>query len=87
MGVIAFLLSIGVGFGLACLIFASILSKSNDIGNSIGSASNYTGGPVFDRRSDRMKKEERESFAISYTRDENYMDKGPASYKKVEIKR
>ena len=34
-----------------------------------------------------MKKEERESFAISYTRDENYMDKGPASDKKVEIKR
>ena len=87
MGVIAFILSVGVGFGLACLIFASILSKSNDIGNSIGSASNYSGGVVFDRRADRMKKDERESFALSYTRDDRYVDNGPAADKKVEIMR
>ena len=35
MGVFALLLAIGLGFGLACLIFASLLDKSNDIGNSI----------------------------------------------------
>lgn len=87
MAFIALILSIGLGFGLACLIFANLLSKSNDIGNSIGSASRYSGGVVFDRRSDRMKKDEKESFALSYTRDENYADKGPASDKKVEIQR
>ena len=87
MGVIAFILSIGVGFGLACLIFASLLSKSNDIGNSIGSASSYSGGVVFDRRADRMKKDERENFALSYTNDEKYKDHGPAAGKKVEIQR
>ena len=87
MTVIALILSIGLGFGLACLIFASLLSKSNDIGNSICSASSYSGGVVFDRRSDRMKKDEKETFALSYTRDENYVDKGPAPSKKVEIQR
>ncbi len=44
MGVLSFVLAIGLGFGLACLIFASLLSKSNDIGNSIGDAAHYTVG-------------------------------------------
>ncbi|MBR4556857.1 MAG: hypothetical protein IKO15_05175 [Clostridiales bacterium] len=85
---ISVILSIGIGFGLACLIFANLLAKSNDIGNSIGSASQYSRGVVFDRRVDRMKKEERENFALSYTtNDERYIDKGPAADKKVEIQR
>lgn len=66
MGVVAFVLAIGLGFGLACFIFASILSKSNDIGNSIGNANLYTGGIVYERSVDRLKKSEIDSFGISY---------------------
>ena len=84
---ISVILSIGIGFGLACLIFANLLAKSNDIGNSIGSASQYSRGVVFDRRVDRMKKDERENFGLSYMNDEKYIDKGPAADKKVEIQR
>ena len=87
MGVVAFILAIGLGFGLACLIFASLLDKSNDIGNSIGTASTYSEGVVFDRRVDRMKKEERESFGSTYTLDEKYIDKGPVVDQKVELRR
>ena len=38
---ISFLFAIGVGFGLSCLIFGSMLDKSNNIGDSRGSANDY----------------------------------------------
>ncbi len=66
MGVVAFIFAIGLGFGLACFIFASLLSKSNDIGNSIGNANRYTGGIVYDRSVDRLRKDEIESFGVGY---------------------
>lgn len=44
----AFVLAIGVGFGLACLIFASLLFKSNDLGDSVGKAELYTSGIDYD---------------------------------------
>lgn len=85
MGILSFILSIGLGFGLACLIFASLLSKSNDIGNSIGEASHYTTGVTFDRRQDKIKKSEKDTFAIGYCRvDEQRKWKEPASDKMVE---
>ena len=85
MGILALILSIGLGFGLACLIFASLLAKSNDIGNSIGEASHYTGGVIFDRRQDRIKKSEKDTFAIGYCRmDERSGRVEPASDRMVE---
>ena len=34
-------ISIALGFALACLIFAVLLSRSNDIGNSVGMVEDY----------------------------------------------
>ena len=43
---IFFLLS-GVGFGIACLIVAGRLHKSNDIGNSTGGFSDYAATDIY----------------------------------------
>ena len=87
MSIFALILSIGLGFGLACLIFASLLAKSNDIGNSIGEASHYTAGVTFDRRQDQIKKSEKDTFAIGYCRvDEQLQKIEPASDRLVEQK-
>ena len=86
MGVLSFVLAIGLGFGLACLIFASLLSKSNDIGNSIGDAAHYTVGISYDRSVDRLKRDERDTFGTGYFRDEELAKPEPDSNKLVEKK-
>ena len=87
MGVLSFVLAIGLGFGLACLIFASLLSKSNDIGNSIGDAAHYTVGISSDRSVDRLKRDERETFGTGYFREEELNRPEPESNKLVEQKK
>lgn len=52
MAVIALILSIGLGFGLACFLFASLLSKSNNIGDSVGEAEQYHAKAIFDQHLD-----------------------------------
>ena len=84
MGVFALLLAIGLGFGLACLIFASLLDKSNDIGNSIASSSRYSIGINYDRSRDKLKKDEKESFTIGYIHMEDYNPNEPSSEKLVD---
>lgn len=84
MGVFALLLAIGLGFGLACLIFASLLDKSNDIGNSIASSSRYSIGINYDRSRDKLKKDEKESFTIGYIHKEDYNPNEPSSEKLVD---
>ena len=39
--IISTLFSVSLGFALACFIFAIILSRSNDIGNSTGTVEDY----------------------------------------------
>ena len=84
MGVLAFILAIGLGFGLACLIFASILAKSNDIGNSVASSGRYSVGISYDRSLDKLKKDEKESFTTGYIHPEDYNPNEPAGEKLVE---
>ena len=84
MGVFAFILAAGVGFGTACFIFASLLMKSNDIGNSIGSAYHYSNGVLFDRREDKISNSVRDSFGLGYIRNEERNAYKPGSDKKVE---
>ena len=85
MTVLALILAAGVGFGLACFIFASLLAKSNDIGNSIGEASHYSLGIAYDRTQDKMKKEETETFGLGYFREEDQKKiTEPAEDKPVE---
>jgi hypothetical protein len=84
MGVLAFLLAIGLGFGLACLIFASILAKSNDIGNSVASSGRYSVGISYDRSRDKLNRNERETFTTGYIHPEDYNPNEPASEKPVD---
>ncbi|MBR3462469.1 MAG: hypothetical protein IKH20_07320 [Clostridiales bacterium] len=84
MDFFALILAIGVGFGTACFIFASLLIKSNDIGNSIGSAYHYSRGVSFDRREDKISSSVRESFGMGYIREEERNAYKPGSDKKVE---
>lgn len=84
MGVLAFILAIGLGFGLACLIFASLLAKSNYIGNSVASSGRYSIGINYDRSRDKLKKDEKESFTVGYIHKEDYNPNEPASEKLVD---
>lgn len=84
MGILAFILSIGLGFGLACLIFASILAKSNDIGNNMAEASRYTPGIDYDRSRDKLNKSERDSFTTGYIHAEDIDPNEPLGEKPVE---
>lgn len=87
MDILALILAIGLGFGLACLIFASLLSKSNDIGNSVGEAGRYTVGISYDRSVDKLKKNEVDTFGLGYFRAEELNKPEPASEKPVEQKK
>ena len=85
MGILALILSVGLGFGLACLIFATLLAKSNDIGNSIGEVAYYSVGITYDLNRNKMKDSEKETFALGYFREEEKNKKVvPASDKLVE---
>ena len=85
MDILAMLLAIGLGFGLACLIFATILSKSNDIGNSIGEVSKYSNGIYYDQTADKLKNSTAiDSFGLSYITKDDRSGVVPPTEKKVE---
>ena len=79
------ILASGLGFGLACFIFASLLSKSNDIGNSIGSVYDYGSGVNFDTRANRMKKSEKDTFGATYISPEERQKSKCDVNRKVEL--
>lgn len=55
MNILICIVSIALGFALACLIFAVLLSRSNDIGNSTGKVTDYKIDVSFDVRKDRLE--------------------------------
>ncbi|MBR4948445.1 MAG: hypothetical protein IKZ29_07805 [Clostridiales bacterium] len=63
---LSFLFASGVGFGLACWIFGTLLDKSNNIGDSHGSMADYRAYVSFTARKDRLNKEEKASFCSRY---------------------
>lgn len=65
---LSFLFASGVGFGLACLIFGTLLDRSNNIGDSRGGVSDYKAYVSFTARKDRLNKEERGSFCRMYAK-------------------
>ena len=65
---LSFLFASGVGFGLACLIFGTLLDRSNNIGDSRGGVSDYKAYVSFTARKDRLNKEERGSFCSMYAK-------------------
>ena len=63
---ISFLLASGLGFGLSCWILGTLLEKSNSIGDSRGTKSDYNANAVFTIRKDRMSGNERNTFCDTY---------------------
>lgn len=70
----ALILAIGLGFGISCHIFASILSKSNDIGNSVGEASQYDAKVKYDRSMHGMDEYQDKEFREKYLCDEYFRE-------------
>ena len=66
INLMAFLFAIGLGFGLAFWICGTILDKSNNIGDSVGSSAEYRAFVTFTTRRDRMSGSERDSFCRLY---------------------
>lgn len=84
MAVLFIILSTGLGYGLTFLVFATILEKSNDLGNSIGSASRYSNGIAYDISRDDLKYEQATSYLSRYIKDEDRDHAEPPSNGKVE---
>lgn len=58
----ALLFALGLGFGLSCWIFGTILEKSNNIGDSRGDKNQYGAFVVYTDQKDRLSKDERQSY-------------------------
>lgn len=58
----ALLFALGLGFGLSCWIFGTILEKSNNIGDSRGDKNEYGAFVVYTDQKDRLSKDERQSY-------------------------
>ena len=72
MVIYLWIISAALGFALACLVFAVILSRSNDIGNSTGMAEDYKIDISFDVSKDRLeqnwaKLDEADLFITEYS--------------------
>ena len=76
--ILAFLFAIGLGFGLSCWIFGTILDKSNNIGDSRGKINDYRAYVTFTARKDRMSKSERDSFSARYAEKIDIPSSGPS---------
>ena len=67
MDVLAFIFAIGLGFGLACWACGTLLDKSNNIGDSVGSKDIY-GIYVHFTCERRLDKKEIGTFCISHAK-------------------
>ena len=83
INLMAFLLATGLGFGLACWICGTILNKSNNIGDSIGSGDEYRAFVTFTARRDRISGSERNNFSSLYGKNLNDPYLQPCGNEKV----
>ena len=65
---LSIVLGIGFGFGFATLVFGYFLEKSNNIGDSVGSAFYYVRSRKFIGRENKMTPSERSHFISRYHR-------------------
>ena len=66
MSFLALLLAIGLGFGVACWACGTLLDKSNNIGDSVGSKGVYGAFVNFTAKKDRLNKADRSNFCRMY---------------------
>lgn len=75
--VIAFIIALGFGFGLSLWIFASLLEKSNNKGDSVGGKSAYKAFANFTVKKDKMSNVDRDCFLNQYARAFAANERGP----------
>lgn len=63
---LSFLFASGLGFGLSCFIYGTMLDKSNNIGDSKGDKNEYNVHVNFLVRKDRMSNQEKNTFSMTY---------------------
>ena len=80
MDVLAFIFAVGLGFGIACWACGTLLDKSNNIGDSVGTKDNY-GVHIHFTCERRLNNKERDTFCLSHAKPiegENNAPKGSA---------
>ena len=75
---LAFLFAGGVGFGLSCWIFGTLLDNSNNIGDSKGDKRYYKAYASFTVRRDEISGNEKETFCSTYGKIISSEDDGPS---------
>ena len=83
MDILALIIALGLGFGLSCFLFASLLSKSNDIGNNVGEASWYTVGIEYDITTNNLSDAEVKSFGRDYITEEDRTGTEPDMFTQI----
>ena len=78
INVMAFLFATGLGFGLSCWIFGTILDKSNNIGDSRGKNTDYKAYVTFTARKDKLSNAERDGFSARYAERIDSPSAGPS---------
>ena len=73
---LSFVLALGVGFGVSCWIFGTLLDKSSNIGDYKGDRGDYNAYANFNTKRDKMDKGEIQSFIYLYS---ERMSKKPSS--------
>lgn len=64
---LSFVFALGVGFGVSCWIFGTMLDKSNNIGDYKGDSGTYGAHADFTTKRDKMDKGEVNSFVYMYS--------------------
>lgn len=80
---LALLFASGLGFGLSCWIFGTILEKSNNIGDSRGDKNQYGAFVVYTDQKDRLSKDERQSYVYRNSIRIDDQAGGPSGSEKV----
>lgn len=73
---LSFVFALGVGFGVSCWLFGTLLDKSNNIGDYKGDRGDYNAYAKFNTKRDKMDKGEIQSFIYLYS---ERMSKKPSS--------
>ena len=83
MDVLAFVFAVGLGFGAACWACGTLLEKSNNIGDSVGSKGVYGAFVNFTAKKDRLNKNDRSNFCHMYAQRIEGENSAPASGERV----
>lgn len=78
VGFFAVLLSLGLGMGLSCWIFGTLLYKSNTMGDNYGTRSDYGVNVIFTERRDRLSGQEKTTFASAYSQRIDNLHEAPS---------